>query len=285
MNSTIVRSVSGMVFLAIMVGSMLLSPIAFGIVMTFAVGLMIAEYLIMSVEERFKTAKLLTITAGVMLYVLVFLYKGYQMDLKWFYLLALPISSIFISILYYKKEREEGADVVPNAYSKHPYLLTSLVYIALPFSMTSLILFDAAGNYKPLLLLSLFIITWASDVGAYVFGMLFGQKRGHKLFPSISPKKSWEGFFGGLLCGLMAGITTWYFSLTDFTLIHTVAISLVISLTGVAGDLVESQFKRNFGAKDSGRLMPGHGGLLDRFDGTLISFPLAIAYIKIFSLI
>lgn len=284
-NTTLVRSISGIIFLAIMVGSMFLSPIAFGAVMAFAVGLMITEYLMMTLNARFKLAQALTVTAGVTLYILVYLYKAYDIDPRWFYLMTIPISSIFISLLYYKGNLQDDTVNGTEIYKMHPFLFTSLIYIALPFSLTSFILFDSGLNYKPLLLLSMFIIMWASDVGAYVFGMLFGQKGGHKLFPSISPKKSWEGFFGGLFCGLVAGFLVWTFSLTDFSLIHNIVIALIISLTGVTGDLVESQLKRNFGAKDSGKLMPGHGGLLDRFDATLISFPLAITYIKLFSLI
>ncbi|AGY54016.1 Phosphatidate cytidylyltransferase [Bacteroidales bacterium CF] len=284
-NTTLVRSISGIIFLAIMVGSMFLSPIAFGAVMAFAVGLMITEYLMMTLNARFRLAQALTVTAGVTLYILVYLYKAYDIDPRWFYLMTIPISSIFISLLYYKGNLQDDTVNGTEIYKMHPFLFTSLIYIALPFSLTSFILFDSGLNYKPLLLLSMFIIMWASDVGAYVFGMLFGQKGGHKLFPSISPKKSWEGFFGGLFCGLVAGFLVWTFSLTDFSLIHNIVIALIISLTGVTGDLVESQLKRNFGAKDSGKLMPGHGGLLDRFDATLISFPLAITYIKLFSLI
>lgn len=284
-NATLLRSISGIIFLAIMVGSMFLSPIAFGAVMAFAVGLMLYEYLFMTLNVRFKLAQGLTIAAGVTLYILVYLFKAYNIDPRWFYLMTIPLSSIFISLLYYKGETEDGTSNTDDIYKMHPFLFTSLIYIALPFSLTSFILFDSDLNYKPLLLLSMFIIMWASDVGAYVFGMLFGQKGGHKLFPSISPKKSWEGFFGGLFCGLLAGVLVWLFSLTDFSLSHNIIISLIISLTGVTGDLVESQLKRNFGVKDSGKLMPGHGGLLDRFDATLISFPLAITYIKLFSLI
>jgi len=285
-KGTFVRSITGIVFITIMVGSMFLSPVAFGAVMTTAIIFMMAEYMMIAVDVKLSLVKILTIIAGIMLYILLFLYKAYGIDVKWFYLLTIPSASIFVSMLCYRGDsNSDGAATDPEVYNRYPYLLTSLIYIALPFSMTSLILFDSDLNYRPLILLSLFIILWTSDVGAYTFGMLFGQKNGHKLCPSISPKKSWEGFFGGIFCGLVAGIVVWILSLTGFSLIHNIIIALIISLAGAAGDLVESQFKRNFGAKDSGKLMPGHGGLLDRFDAALISFPLAITYIKIFSLI
>ena len=276
MNNTVVRTISGTIFLAITTGALLTSPVIFAFVMLFAIALMMAEYIQLGVEKSYKTARVLSIISGLLVYLFVFLYKGYGLDLKYLYLISLPVSGIFISLLYEKNG---------ESYKKHPFLICAILYAALPFTLTSFIIFDDQEQYQPILLLSLFILTWASDVGAYVIGMLFGQKGGHKLFPSISPKKSWEGFVGGLLFAITAAILLYYFKLIDFSLIHIISISLIINLFGVLGDLIESQFKRNFGVKDSGKLMPGHGGLLDRLDGTLISFPIAIAYIKLFSLI
>ena len=120
-----------------------------------------------------------------------------------------------------------------------------------------------------------------SDVGAYLFGMAFGQKHGHKLFPSISPKKSWEGYFGGLALSLAAGWCTGYFHLIDFPWYHCLILALLVNISSTIGDLVESQLKRNFGVKDAGRIMPGHGGLLDRFDGALLAFPVSVLYITL----
>jgi len=276
MNNTVVRTISGIIFLAIMIGSLFAGPVIFAFVMLFSIALMMLEYIQMSVGKKFKTAQFLSILTGLMLYLFIFLHKGYGFDLKYFYLLTIPICGILISLLY------EKAD---ESYTKHPFLISAVLYAALPFALTNFIIFDGQGLYNPYLLLSLFILTWASDVGGYVFGMLFGQKKGHKLFPSISPKKTWEGFFGGLFFAILFAILLIVFKLVDIGLIHIISISLIINLFGVLGDLVESQLKRNFDVKDSGNLMPGHGGLLDRFDSALISFPVAIAYIKLFTLI
>ena len=128
------------------------------------------------------------------------------------------------------------------------------------------------------------IIIWSSDVGAYLSGMAFGQKHGHKLFPSISPKKTWEGYFGGLVLALAAGWCIGYFSLVDFPWYHCLALAVLINVTSTVGDLAESQLKRNFGVKDAGRIMPGHGGLLVRFDGALLAFPATVLYIVLFGL-
>lgn len=276
MNNTVVRTISGTIFLAIMIGSLLVSPVIFAFVMSVAIALMMTEYLKIGVGKSYKLAQILSLITGILIYLLTFLYKGYGMNPDYFLLLSLPVSAIFISLLY-----EKGSD----SYHKYPFLISAIVYAAVPFAITNLIIFDANGGYMPYFLLGLFILTWSSDVGAYIIGMLFGQKNGHKLFPSISPKKSWEGFFGGVLFAFIAALLLHFFSLTDIGLVHTLAIALIINLFGVFGDLVESQFKRNFDLKDSGNLIPGHGGLLDRFDGTLISFPVAITYIKLFSII
>ncbi|MFA6335111.1 MAG: phosphatidate cytidylyltransferase [Bacteroidales bacterium] len=276
MNNAVVRTISGTIFLAIMIGSLLASPVIFALVMLLSIALMMTEYLQIGMGKSYKTAQILSVITGLLLYMFVFLYKGYGMDIKYFYLIFFPFSGIFISLLYEKNG---------ESYNKHPFLICAILYAALPFALTNLIIFDARGEYKPLLMLALFILTWTSDVGAYVIGTKFGQKRGHKLFPSISPKKSWEGFLGGLLFAIIAALLLYLLRLVDIGLIHTISIALIINLFGVFGDLVESQFKRNFDIKDSGKLIPGHGGLLDRFDGTLISFPVTIAYIKLFSLI
>ena len=160
------------------------------------------------------------------------------------------------------------------------YTLLGILYIAVPLSLFNIL----AVDNRPALL-GLFIILWSSDVGAYVFGMLFGQEGKHKLFPSISPKKSWEGFIGGLLIAPATGYILWSVGMLPYGLIHVLTISLLIAVFGVFGDLVESMLKRSVGVKDSGHIMPGHGGLLDRFDAALFALPVALFYIKIFSLL
>jgi phosphatidate cytidylyltransferase len=141
--------------------------------------------------------------------------------------------------------------------------------------------FNGNGDFNGKLLLAFFAIVWGSDVGAYLFGITLGQKYGKKLFPSISPKKSWEGYWGGLLLSLAAGYALYALNFIQYELIHVIIISLIINVTSTFGDLAESQLKRNFGVKDSGKIMPGHGGLLDRFDGALFAFPATVAYIII----
>ncbi|MHC1778997.1 MAG: phosphatidate cytidylyltransferase [Bacteroidales bacterium] len=282
MNSTLKRSISGTLFLIIMTGSLILSPVVFALLMMFSVLIMINEYLTISAGDSYKTGKLLAIISGVLLYAIFALTGAQKAESSVFWIMVLPISAIIISTLF---ERDSKGMLRGEGYAASSFLIISVVTVALPFSLMNTILYGADGTYNPYYLLSLFILLWSADVGAYVFGMAFGQKRGHKLYPEISPKKSWEGFFGGMITTLCAGGILYYTGLFALPLIHVLAISLIVFLFGVLGDLAESLFKRNFGVKDSGNIMPGHGGLLDRFDGALLAFPAAIAYIKIFALI
>ena len=141
---------------------------------------------------------------------------------------------------------------------------------------------EAPVEFRGGILLGFFIILWASDVGAYCFGCTMGRM-GPRLFPSVSPKKSWIGSIGGTACAIGAAALIHSFTeLFPFSSADSLIIGALISIGGGFGDLVESQLKRNFGVKDSGSIMPGHGGMLDRFDGALIGFPMAIIYLEFF---
>ncbi len=151
-------------------------------------------------------------------------------------------------------------------------LLLALVYIAIPFALAQLI--------DKKLLLSIFIIIWASDTFAYLTGKYFGK---HKLAEKISPKKTIEGLVGGLFGSLIIAYTLFiFFKFEDgFTLLKFMGLSFIIVIFGTLGDLLESRFKRLAGVKDSGNIMPGHGGLLDRLDSFVLAVPFVWAYILI----
>jgi phosphatidate cytidylyltransferase len=129
------------------------------------------------------------------------------------------------------------------------------------------------------------VIIWGSDVGAYLFGITLGQKYGKKLFPSISPKKSWIGFWGGLFMAVALAVGLHYLGLLPFELRHCIVMSVLLDVTGVYGDLIESQWKRHYEVKDSGNIIPGHGGLLDRFDSALIAIPIGIIYLVLWNVL
>ena len=164
----------------------------------------------------------------------------------------------------------------------------SLIYILPAFAVISALHNDSTAHENNLLLV-LMILVWCADVGAYCFGSLFGQgERGHKLMPSISPKKSWEGFIGGaVVCVIVALFLKPFecWGAKESSVIQTIIFSLIFYFVAVMGDLFESKLKRIAGVKDSGKIMPGHGGFLDRFDSVLFAFPVAIVLMLILTML
>ncbi len=165
------------------------------------------------------------------------------------------------------------------------YTMMAQLYIAVPFSLLSVLAFrstPAGVMYTYLMPLSVFVFLWINDSGAYCCGSLLGR---HKLFPRISPGKSWEGSIGGFVFVAAAAALIWY--LTDLygvndlqlNLWQWIGLGLVVAVFGTWGDLVESLFKRTLGIKDSGHILPGHGGMLDRFDSSLLAIPAAVVYL------
>lgn len=186
-------------------------------------------------------------------------------------LLIIPVSLIF---------KPDHSD-----HGKLSYIYAALLYIALPIVLSPKLMMDGAV-FDGWMLVSFFIIIWVSDIGAYCIGTALGQKPdSRKLAPSISPKKSWWGFWGAVILGTGAAIGLHYLTWLPFSLVHCVVTGLIISVGSVCGDLVESLWKRYFNVKDSGNSIPGHGGFLDRFDSSLIAIPLACVYLSLFGLI
>ena len=187
----------------------------------------------------------------------------------------LTVVYLFISELYTK---------APNPINNWAYTMLSQMYIALPFSMINVVAFHSTGDahvYDYLLPLSIFIFLWTNDTGAYISGSLLGR---HKLFPRVSPGKSWEGSIGGGLLVLAVAALVGYLANSSegghtLSIPAWMGLSLVVVFFGTWGDLVESLFKRTLGIKDSGNILPGHGGMLDRFDSSLMAFPAAVVYL------
>jgi phosphatidate cytidylyltransferase len=278
MKNLFTRTVSGIVFMGIMVGCLLGGVIPYACLMLFLLIGMLSEFYELTMGKGFWLQKTIGTLAGVTLWMAVLLLLTSQygtIALALFLVLFLLWIFLFMQQLY-KKSDTPFADIACT--------LLGFMYVALPLALMNLMVFNFGGygcEYDGTLLLALFIILWGNDVGAYVFGMLFGQKGKHKLFPSISPKKSWEGFAGGLLIALLTGYVLHLAHLLSFGWTHSLVISLLIAVFGVFGDLIESMLKRSAGVKDSGKIMPGHGGLLDRFDAALLAFPVACIYIAV----
>ena len=182
---------------------------------------------------------------------------------------------LLISELYLQK-----ADPLKN----WAYAFASQVYVALGFSLLSVLAFryDALTNttlFEPVYPLSVFLFLWTSDTGAYICGSLLHRRFPAKLFERVSPNKSWVGSIGGgVLCLVVAAVLAHFFP-DKLTLPGWLGLGLTVCVAGTWGDLVESLFKRQLGIKDSGHLLPGHGGMLDRFDSSLLAIPAAVLYL------
>ena len=168
----------------------------------------------------------------------------------------------------------------PNPFNNIGFTVLGIIYIIVPFLLLSITSFDITSSdisYAPNKLLGFFLLIWANDTFAYLVGIAIGRT---KLFERISPKKTWEGTIGGIICTQgIAYIISIYF--TELTMIQWMIIALIISVFGTLGDLVESMFKRSLGVKDSGNILPGHGGILDRFDAVLLCSPFVVVYLML----
>lgn len=273
MNNTIKRTISGAGFAALMIASLLLNKFLFASLMVFIETVMMLEFYRMTIGRKHIFTQILAIISGLLFFVFVFLNRAYGMPLRYMAFLILPMLALMVSFIY--KSKEEFRDF--------SYIFTGILYIALPLSLFNLTVFNDSG-FNGLLLLSFFIIIWSSDVGAYIFGISFG-KNGKKLLPQVSPKKSWAGFWGGLFSSLLASAVLKFTGLLDFPLLYCIFLGAIMTVAGVYGDLFESQWKRCYDLKDSGRIIPGHGGLLDRFDSSLMAIPAGFLYLLAFNLI
>ena len=276
MNNFIKRTLSGIGFVAIMLAALLTNKFVFGIVMLLSLVVMMREFLHMTCGSEYRYSQILSIFAGVTLFVLTYLFKGFNFPGRLVILAFIPVFVVMINSLYVKDK---------SRFDKFANLYTAILYIAVPWSVFNFAVFNGNGDFNGKLLLAFFAIVWGSDVGAYLFGITLGQKYGKKLFPSISPKKSWIGFWGGMLMAIAVAMILHYAGLMPFTLLHCVFLAVLLDVAGVYGDLIESQWKRHYNVKDSGNLIPGHGGRLDRFDSALIAIPIGVIYLVVANLL
>lgn len=281
-KNLIVRTITGVLFIAIMVSGFL-RPQAMVFLFSLITGLTIWEYCSLVNELKTVTVnRFIATVAGVYFFLAVAgINSGYIQTNGVFVPYLLTIVYLFVSELYTRNE---------NAIHDWAYTMLSQMYIALPFSMINVLAFrqapDGDIHYYYLLPLSVFIFLWTNDTGAYCSGSLLGK---HKLFPRISPAKSWEGSIGGALFVLIAAAVVGYLesqsnALSGLTIVQWLGLGLVVTVFGTWGDLVESLFKRTLGIKDSGNILPGHGGMLDRFDSSLMAIPASVVYLYTLSL-
>ena len=283
LKNLITRSITGILYVAIMVTSFLQS-VNMIVVFALITGLATWEFTgLVNEHKHVNVNRLITTVAGVYFFLAVAgVNSGAIQTNAVFVPYLLTIIYLFISGLYTKS----GDSVNDWAYT-----MLSQMYIALPLSTINVIAFrqaaDGLNYYYYLLPLSTFIFLWANDTGAYCTGSLFGK---HKLFPRISPAKSWEGSIGGGILVLIVASVMYYIesqgeNLSGLNLIEWLGLGLVVVVFGTWGDLVESLLKRTLGIKDSGNILPGHGGILDRFDSSLMAIPASVVYLYTLTLL
>ena len=269
MNNTVTRTLSGICFLAIVIGGLLLNKYLFAALITFMMVTMLYEFYRMTMGELFPRTRALAITLGCCSFLSLFFVMAFRLDIRLVGFSAILLLVLMVSTLMVKDKGE---------FKLFAFLYTGLMYIAVPLTLSNFVVFDQAGQFNGRPMLAFFIIIWASDVGAYCIGMLLG-KYSKKLFPSVSPKKTWAGFWGGLVFAILAGLILVWTGLWTYPWYHAVILSIIMHVAGVFGDLFESQWKRVCDIKDSGNIIPGHGGMMDRFDSALFAIPAGVIYL------
>lgn len=278
-KNLIIRAITGAVFVAIMVVGISFRPDVMILLFAAITGLTIWEFTgLVNQSENVAVNRFISTAAGIYFFLAVAGYCSGLTPSAAFVPYLLTVVYLFVSELYLKQT---------NPINNWAYTMLSQMYIALPFSMINVLAFrstpDGNVTFEWLLPLSLFIFLWTNDTGAYCSGSLLGR---HKLFPRISPGKSWEGSIGGAVFVMIAAAIIYFLNVgqTDglvagMPLWQWLGLGLVVVVFGTWGDLVESLFKRTLGIKDSGNILPGHGGMLDRFDSSLMAIPAAVVYL------
>ena len=271
------RTITGILFVVILVGCILLTPISFGILFALISALSVYEFgQLMDKSKQVAINKKITSLAGAYLFLAVMAFCTGATDAQVFLPYLLLLLYLMITELYLKKE---------NPLGNWAFTMLSQLYIALPFALLNILAFhnDVASSsvsYNPVLPLSVFVFIWLSDTGAYCVGSLIGK---HRLFERISPKKSWEGSIGGGVFSIASSLVFAHY----FPFLHLaewMGLAFTVVVFGTWGDLTESLMKRQLGIKDSGNILPGHGGMLDRFDSALMAIPAAVIYLCAVSL-
>ena len=276
MKNFIVRTITSVFFVAAIVTSFL-NPRAMTLLFSIVTGMTIWEFAGLVNDRPFISInRFICTVSGVYLFLAMAGYNSGLTPATVFIPYLVSIIYLMVAELYLKAK-----DPINN----WAYTMLSQLYIALPLSLLNVLAFRSNGydiQYTYLMPLSVFVFLWINDAGAYCVGSLLGR---HKLFPRISPGKSWEGSVGGALLVVAAAVLIWYYTdLYDvndlgLTAYEWAGLGLVVVIFGTWGDLIESLFKRTLGIKDSGNVLPGHGGMLDRFDSTLMAVPASVVYL------
>jgi phosphatidate cytidylyltransferase len=282
MKNFVVRTITSVFFVAAIVTSFL-NPRAMTLLFSIVTGMTVWEFCGLVNERPYvSTNRFICTVSGVYLFLAMAGYNSGMTPSTVFVPYLVSIVYLMVAELYLKAK-----DPINN----WAYTMLSQLYIALPLSLLNVLTYRSNGydiQYSYLAPLAVFVFLWINDAGAYCVGSLIGR---HKLFPRVSPGKSWEGSVGGGLLVVAAAVAVWYlttaYGVNDLglTALEWAGLGLVVVVFGTWGDLIESLFKRTLGIKDSGNVLPGHGGMMDRFDSTLMAVPAAVVYLYTLTLV
>ena len=270
LKNFITRACTGIIYVIVITSAICIHSYSFLLLFAIVVGMALWEFY--ELDSANKTLpKLVGIPGGMYLFAASFLYAGGLASANIFYPYLFFLLALLICSLY---------RITPNPVKDCAMSLFAQFYCAGLLSILNFIVFDpVTRQYNPSYVLLIFIFVWLNDTGAYLAGITLGK---HPLFPRISPKKSWEGFWGGVAIALLSSQVIASFFPEIITRPHSLALAAVTVLFGTWGDLVESLLKRTSGVKDSGTLLPGHGGVLDRFDSVILAAPAVFVYLELF---
>ncbi len=274
MNDFYKRTITGAIFVIVLIVAILIHPLAFFILFFFITLFGLNEFYNIFTKGNINPRKYLGISCGLLIYSSVCLIASGFVNNAVLIIIIPVITFIFLIEIYHNNE---------NPFLNIALTILGIIYIAVPFALLVLIGFPVYNlkSYCPHLILGLFILFWSSDTGAYLIGTSFGK---HPLFPRISAKKSWEGLIGGIILTIIIAIIISHF-FSELKITDWLIIALIVSLFGIWGDLTESMLKRSYNLKDSGNILPGHGGILDRFDSVLFAVPIVFLYLHVKMLI
>ena len=277
MNNFVQRTLSGAVYVALVVAGILVHPVFFGVLFLVVSILAAREYMCLRGASWFLRVAAMKATA--LLFAMAWWVAFGEWDIPWLMPVLLALYVVVVGVTLISELFRKAPDPVKNWGD----FLVSQVMIALPFA-----LLNGVMMLSPWLLLALFVLIWLNDSGAYCVGSLLSKRKGgnHKMFPRVSPNKSWEGLIGGAVVAVGVGCLLAHFgwfnalpALWGCRFVSPVLFSLIVVVFGTLGDLMESLLKRTIGVKDSGKFMPGHGGVLDRFDSILLATPAIIFFL------
>lgn len=268
MNNLKKRTLTGVLFAGTIIGLTVGGPWTFAVLLFIISSWSILEFYSLFTTRNVFPQKFFGIAISQLFIILMILVARNVIPVKWLLIMIPLLFSVFVAELFRNKE--------------HPFLniaitLTGLIYITIPISLFGLMIFNVnlAGDFNSHLALGIFFLHWANDTGAYLAGSRFGKR---KLFKRHSPNKTWEGSIAGMLTSMLVAFLL-SISFTELDRHHWFMIALIVVVAGTLGDLAESMLKRSLQLKDTGTIFPGHGGMLDRFDGLLLSLPFIAFYL------